>query len=564
MTMQVNVKQRRMFCRSGALAANCAHIGNTHSVNAPASAGSPDQRRLRLLWLLLCLAYLASLGVAPLFDVDEGAFAEASREMLASGDWGHTTLNGTDRFDKPILVYWLQAAAMAVFGINEWAVRLPSALCALATAWLVGLYAGRAWGQQARWPATFLLATSLGFVVIGRAATADALLNLLLALTGLRLWRFATGGQAADWRWACWWAGWGLLAKGPVAVLVPGAALLLWSLATDRSQRLRQALADWRGWLMLLGVAMPWYSYALWRHGPAFVDGFFLRHNLNRFSGPLEGHGGSLLYYLLVLPLLWLPWPLLLALLLRRVRPLWHDHSLRFLLLWAGFVLVFFSLSGTKLPHYALYGSVPLALLMAHLLGQVKLHPVLGRLLAWSVPLLVLLMAALPVLALRLGERLPDAWLAGLFATAAPVWPVLWSAVAALLLMAVAARWLRTAHAGAAPHLLLWTAGVIGLAHFTLFVVPWWGSTLQGPVREAGQWARAHGSDCVQWQLHQPSFAFYSRQATPLRAPGSAELALIRLDRMPTGLAVQPLFVSRGLALVAGPQPTASAPPAAP
>ena len=70
------------------------------------------------------------LGAGPLFDVDEGAFAEASREMLASGDWGHTTLNGADRFDKPILVYWLQAAALALIGPHEWAARLPSALCA--------------------------------------------------------------------------------------------------------------------------------------------------------------------------------------------------------------------------------------------------------------------------------------------------------------------------------------------------------------------------------------------------------------------------------------------------
>ena len=116
----------------------------------------PNLRSPMLAWWLLCLAYLASLGAAPLFDVDEGAFAEASREMLANHDWGHTTLNGADRFDKPILVYWLQAASMAVFGINEWAVRLPSALCALSTAWVVGLYGARAWGPQARWPAPML------------------------------------------------------------------------------------------------------------------------------------------------------------------------------------------------------------------------------------------------------------------------------------------------------------------------------------------------------------------------------------------------------------------------
>jgi len=511
-----------------------------------------------LLWLLLCLAYLLSLGLAPLFDVDEGAFAEASREMLTSHDWGHTTLNGADRFDKPILVYWLQAASMALFGINEWAVRLPSALCALATAWLVGQYAARAWGPQARWPATFLLASSLGFVVIGRAATADALLNLLLALTGLRLWRFAIDGRAADLRWACWWAGWGLLAKGPVAVLVPGAALLLWSLSTDRGQRLRQALADWRGWLILLGVATPWYGYALWRHGQAFIDGFFLRHNLARFSGPLEGHGGSLLYYLLVLPLLWLPWPLLLALLGGRIKLFWRDHSLRFLLLWAGFVLTFFSLSGTKLPHYALYGSVALALLMAWLVSQGQVQQRWLGLLAVSTALLVVLMAMLPFVAVSWGSGLPDAWLAGLFASAPSAMPLVWSGLGALALMAalVAAK-------GADATTRLWAAAVICVAHFTWFVVPWWGHTLQGPVREAGVWAKTQGKPTVQWQLHQPSFAFYRGQPTELRPPAAGELALVRLDRQPAGVAQQPLYASRGLAVVSLAVPDA-VPPEAP
>ena len=513
----------------------------------PLAASTPAQRTLLLVWLLLCLAYLLSLGTAPLFDVDEGAFAEASREMLSSHDWGQTTLNGADRFDKPILVYWLQAASMALFGINEWAVRLPSALCALATAWVVGQYAARAWGAQSRWPATFLLATSLGFVVIGRAATADALLNLLLALTGLRLWRFAMAGQTADLRWAFWWAGWGLLAKGPVALIVPGAALLLWSLSTDHGRRLRQTLADWRGWLILLGVALPWYSYALWRHGQAFIDGFFLRHNLERFNGPMEGHGGSLLYYLVVLPLLWLPWPLLLVLLLRQVKPLWQDHSLRFLLLWTSFVVVFFSLSGTKLPHYVLYGSAPLALLMAWLLHQPLPHRSLLRLLAVSPALLVLLMALLPPLAVRLGAQLQDAWLAGLFASAPSAMPLVWAAFAALALMAVLALWLS---ANTAAALRPWLAAVIGVAHFTLFVVPWWGSTLQAPVRNAGVWARSQAATSVQWQLHQPSFAFYRRQVTELRAPTADEQALVRLDRPPEGVALVPLFVSRGLAVV--------------
>ena len=87
------------------------------------------ERRIFLAWaLLLALLLGLGLGQVPLFDVDEGAFAEATRETLASGDWGHTTLNGEARWDKPILIYWLQAASVSLFGLNEAALRLPSAL----------------------------------------------------------------------------------------------------------------------------------------------------------------------------------------------------------------------------------------------------------------------------------------------------------------------------------------------------------------------------------------------------------------------------------------------------
>ena len=98
---------------------------------------------LALQWAFGALAllglFLLGLNQALLFDVDEGAFTEATREMLLSGDWGHTTLNGLDRFDKPIGVYWLQAISASVFGFNEFAFRLPSAL----SGWLASLALAR-------------------------------------------------------------------------------------------------------------------------------------------------------------------------------------------------------------------------------------------------------------------------------------------------------------------------------------------------------------------------------------------------------------------------------------
>ena len=505
------------------------------------AADTPNWQR-PLLWLALVLLvfWLAGLGLAPLFDVDEGAFSEASREMLSSGDWGHTTLSGTDRFDKPILIYWFQAASLAVFGVNEWATRLPSALAGWGWCMALALFAAPRWGVRVAVLAAGMLATSVGPMLIGRAATADSMLNLLLTLTLLDLWRAVEQGAANPWplRRAALWMGLGLLDKGPVAVVVPGGALGLWwllsPLAAQRWPLARRLLTDGRAGLITLVVAVPWYAYALNRHGMAFIDGFLLKHNLDRFSGPLEGHGGSPLYYVVVMPLLLLPWSVLLVPLLARVRRLWVDDTSRFLLLWAGFVIGFFSVSGTKLPHYVLYGMAPLVLLMARLWADVAHERwrgwgVCAALLVLSALALLGLTAAAPQLAARLQTSTADAhWQTLLAAAAAKAAPATgWLALAALLVLGLALQaWRRPQQA---PLALLGAVLVASVAWSTL-MLPWWGDALQGPVRELALRARADNLPLVQWRLHQPSAAFYRQASAPRRAPEVGEAALMRSD----------------------------------
>ena len=534
----------------------------------PAELSPRDRRAAALLALALLAYWLLWLGAAPLFDVDEGAFSEASREMLRSGDWLHTTLNGTDRFDKPILVYWLQAVSLAVFGVNEFAARLPSALCGWGWSLAAGFFAFQRWGRAAGLAVACIVATSAGPLFIGRAATADALLNLLLVLTLFDAIRFVeldvAGERAAalrKLRRAFLWAGLGLLAKGPVAVVVPAGALFAWAILVrgDAWRTVLRAASDWRAWCIALVVSLPWYLYALNRHGQAFIDGFFLRHNLDRFSGPLEGHQGSVLYYVVVLPLVMLPWT---ALLLPALSTLWREWrvkaatpAVRLLAGWGGFVLVFFSLSGTKLPHYVLYGFTPFALLAARALAQG------ARVTAWLAAALagamVLLTTASPGLAVRLAQAQTDPYWRALVdpetLPAAPAWGV---ATAVALAIAVLAGWRfarRDAIGGAVVAAIacgLWLTGAI---------VPWWGQVLHGPARELSLLAREHGWPLVQWRADQPSAAFYRDAPAPRRAPQPGEVALSREDRLAQpGADVPPRFDivarSRGLVLIAVPR----------
>ena len=496
------------------------------------------------LWALCVLLVLVvRLGAAPLFDVDEGAFAEATREMVTSGDGGFPTLDGAPRFDKPILIYWVQAAALRIFGVHEWALRLPSALSVWLWCLVVAGFAAKRWSRRTGIVAGTVLATSVGPLIIGRACTADGLLNLLLALALLDGWRsLETRNRVLALR-AYLWIALGLLTKGPIALVIPAAVsgvFLLWR--RQPKAWLRLAFDPW-GWLILLAVAGPWYGYALQRHGMDFVDGFLVRHNVARYTTTLEHHGGSLAYYVLIVPVLLLPWASLLP---QAARSLWNGRRAPlegYLLVWACFVVAFFSLSGTKLPHYALYGSTPLVLALALVLERSSARERAS--VAGLVAFLLVILIAGPWLVPEIAPLIQDPLYAALLREPACAWPLQVGAGCALVALIGAWAW-----RGPSTHVVIGAAVALALVLGTL-AVPWLGDTLQGPVKEAARMARERGAPAVQWQVRLPSFSFYRGAPTPRAEPTAGQLAITKETRLNTlGPPVQVLFRARGYALV--------------
>jgi 4-amino-4-deoxy-L-arabinose transferase-like glycosyltransferase len=327
-----------------------------------------------LLVALAGLLLLAGLGAVALTDRDEGANAEAAREMLEQHSWITPTLGGAPRFAKPPLVYWLMAAAYAALGVGETAARLPSAVAGLLLVLLQYAFARWAFGSDVAWRAALVLLLSVEYVAIARMALTDATLALWTTLAAYAFLRGWWGAPPRGRWYALAWiaAGLGTFAKGPVGLLVPlGGVVAYLGLAGGLRQAWREA---WplRGLGLFLLVAVPWYGAMFWLHGwdyAARARG----ETLGRVLRPVTGPGGTTLFYLPVLLLGFFPWsaflPEAVAAGLRqaraRARQGRREAVTVFAAAWLLVGLALFSVTQTRLPHYVLPLFPAAALLVA-------------------------------------------------------------------------------------------------------------------------------------------------------------------------------------------------------
>lgn len=485
-------------------------------------------RLLASPWLLaaaVLLSFFATLGAVPLFDLDEGAFSEATREMLASGNWLATFLDGAPRYDKPILIYWLQALSVLVFGPHEFAFRLPSALAA--SVWVVVLYrfVREQLDGRTGLVAGLVMVNAVVVTVIAKAAIADALLNLWLAMTLFDIYRYSRNPSGALALRVYLWMGLGWLTKGPVAVALPALISLLFLLSQRDLRTWLRAIFYWPGWLVFLAVVLPWHLALYLKEGPGFLAGFYLHHNVGRFSSTFESHGGSLAYYFVVLPLSLLPFTGWFLRVLGRLRGALRDPLDAFLWLWFGVVFVLFSFSQTQLPHYLLYGCTPLFVLMARHRDGLK-----SGWLAYGPPLLALLVfLLLPELVALAAEQSHRDYERAVLARGPEAFGLDYRLIMGLALLVMLALALR---AWRAPWQGLAVGGLVFAAAVNLALLPAVAELQQAPVRDAAALARELDEPVVGYRIRMPSFSVYRDAITPQRDPRPGELVYTRIDRV--------------------------------
>lgn len=488
--------------------------------------GRPQIITPALMVVAVFLAFFWHLGAVPLYDLDEGAFSEATREMLASGNYITPYRDGEPRYDKPVLIYWLQALSVQLGGLNERSLRLPSAMAATLWAWALYRFARPRLDPTGAAVALLLMVNSLQVGIIAKAATADALLNLWLALTLFDIYRYAEHPEPSLRRRAYLWMGLGFLTKGPVAVLFPFLISLAYFLSLGRFRDWRGALFDPIGWLVLTLVVVPWHLAIFLDNGTGFFESFFLHHNLGRFRDTIHGHEGFPFYYLVVVPLILLPFSGWLLALLPRVLQGLQDPLDRFLWLWFAVVVLFFSFSGTQLPHYALHGATPLFLLMAR-----HRTCLLNRWLAFLPPLLFLgILLGLPdVLDLARGYLSRPEQLALLAEGRGLLgWDYRLAIGTGLLALGALGLW-----RGIPVWQGLVLAGFLQTLLVSGVVIPRVLETLQGPVKEAAGIARASGLPTLAYRTNMPSFSVYREGITPAgKPPRGGEMVFLSIDKL--------------------------------
>jgi 4-amino-4-deoxy-L-arabinose transferase-like glycosyltransferase len=489
-----------------------------------AFAARTHTRALALLTLVALLCFLPGFFAIPPTDRDEARFAQASKQMLESGNYYDIRFQDEVRYKKPVGIYWLQAGAVkaaSALGLTRapttiWLYRLPSLVGAvgavLLTYWTALVFVSR----RGALLAALMLAGSFLLSVEARLAKTDAMLLLTtVAAFGVLARCYleqSTRGAAAQWALAAvFWTALaaGVLLKGPVIVLFVGLAIATLAVI-DRSARWLLALKPLPGLLWFALLVLPWFVVILSVAGTAFIAESAGHDMLSKIVGSAEGHGAPPGFYFLLFWVTFWPGATLAGLAAPRIWAERRAPALRFLLAWLLPAWLVFELVITKLPHYVLPLYPAAAILIARAIetGALSQRPALVRGTLWFFVIPALFGIALIVAMMGIGRQL------GLLA-----WPLL-GASAFMGFLA----WRYYESEGAEPAMARALAGAVLLVMATFGIVvpslaPLFPSTaLARVLRESG----CASPEVASAGYHEPSLVFLAGTATVLTDGGGA------------------------------------------
>ncbi len=335
------------------------------------------ERRSTAALLTLLVVRLAAMAAIPLNESTEARYGEMARKMLETGNWVLPMHDyGIPFLAKPPLWAWMSAASMGIFGVSAFAARLPALLLSIMTLGLVWLLALKRHGRGASIGTPLVLAASAGFFVAAGTVMTDPALAFSTTLVLASFW-LAIRYEQKFWGWMFFaGCGVGLLAKGPVALVIAGMPVFFWTLWRKEWVNLWRRLPWIGGSLLALAIAAPWYALAQIR-APEFLSYFLIGEHIHKFLEP--GWNGDRYGFAHAFPhgtiwvfalLCFLPWSAAVPALTGPARSVWKDEDgwMLFLALWSCASLVFFTLAANIIWPYPLPALPGLALLFTELM----------------------------------------------------------------------------------------------------------------------------------------------------------------------------------------------------
>lgn len=379
-----------------------------------------------LLFAAVIFILFFNLNSPPIYILDEARNAQAGREMFHKQDWIVPTFNGELRSHKPVLHYWFMQPAYAVFGENAFAARFFSAVMGVLTILVSFLYTRRLMNRSAAFCTALALGLSTHFLFEFRLAVPDPYLIFFSTLGTFAAFTYLETGKRSQLFLAAAAFALATLAKGPVAIGLPGLALLAWVVWKKRWNR----VFDWSllvAALVFVAVALPWYIAVHKATDGRWTEEFFFQHNFNRFSEEMEGHGGIFLITIAIVLIGMLPFTTFLGEVIKKRKTVFNTPLVQFAAIVTLVFTGFYSVSSTKLPNYPM----PCYPFFAVVLGSFISSLVQGNTSSKKYPqyILLFIMLAVPVAAYFAIEQEREAkhisWI-GLTLLIAPVMFIAW------------------------------------------------------------------------------------------------------------------------------------------
>jgi len=327
-----------------------------------------------LLSCLLIFLFTFQLDNRPFATPDEGRYVEIPREMVASGNYLTPRLNGVKYFEKPPLFYWLQAGAIKAFGLEEGPMRLWVVFFGLMGCLATYAFAKAHFGRPVALLSSFILGTSVLYFCLGRLIILDMPVSVLVTLI---LYSFYQGFQAEAGPSRRFWfycfsscCALGVLTKGIMALAIPGPVIVLWLTLTGQWGKVLPLYLPTSLILFSL-IAVPWHVLVSLQN-PEFAYKYFIVEHFLRYTTDVHLRYQPIWFFIPILIVGFLPWT---AFLPKAIRAAWTERSNplnSYLLLWAGWVFVFFSISNSKLIPYILPLFPPMAILVGKYLTEVR------------------------------------------------------------------------------------------------------------------------------------------------------------------------------------------------